>query len=104
MSSDAVLLTIGQVVGQLKTEFPDLSITKVRYLEDRGLLAPSRTAGRYRKYSGADVRRLRTILTLQRDQYLAPRGHSGAGGDTLGRAGPAVACVRPSRRRARSQA
>lgn len=64
------LLTIGQVVGQLSEEFPDLSITKVRYLEDRGLLAPSRTPGRYRKYSGADVRRLRTILTLQRDEYL----------------------------------
>ncbi len=64
------LLTIGQVVDQLKPDFPDLSITKVRYLEDRGLLAPSRTPGRYRKYSRADVRRLRTILTLQRDQYL----------------------------------
>jgi DNA-binding transcriptional MerR regulator len=64
------LLTIGQVVTQLKQDFPDLSITKVRYLEDRGLLAPARTPGRYRKYSAADVRRLRTILTLQRDEYL----------------------------------
>ncbi|MCL5734776.1 MAG: MerR family transcriptional regulator [Actinobacteria bacterium] len=64
------LLTIGQVVAQLKHDFPDLSITKVRYLEDRGLLAPARTPGRYRKYSAADVRRLRTILTLQRDEYL----------------------------------
>lgn len=62
--------TIGQVVEQLRGEFPDLSITKVRYLEDRGLLAPARTPGRYRKYSPADVRRLRTILTLQRDEYL----------------------------------
>jgi DNA-binding transcriptional MerR regulator len=70
MSSDGALLTIGQVVDQLKSEFSDLSITKVRYLEDRGLLNPSRTAGRYRKYSSADIRRLRTILTLQRDQYL----------------------------------
>jgi DNA-binding transcriptional MerR regulator len=70
MSGDGALLTIGQVVDQLKPEFPDLSITKVRYLEDRGLLAPSRTPGRYRKYSGADIRRLRTILGLQRDQYL----------------------------------
>jgi DNA-binding transcriptional MerR regulator len=58
------------VVDQLKPEFPDLSITKIRYLEDRGLLNPSRTPGRYRKYSGADIRRLRTILSLQRDQYL----------------------------------
>jgi DNA-binding transcriptional MerR regulator len=64
------LLTIGQVVAQLSQEFPDLSITKVRYLEDRGLLAPARTPGRYRKYNTADVRRLRTILTLQRDEYL----------------------------------
>ena len=64
------LLTIGQVVNQLRPEFPDLSITKVRYLEDRGLLNPARTPGRYRKYGSADVRRLRTILTLQRDEYL----------------------------------
>jgi DNA-binding transcriptional MerR regulator len=64
------LWSIGQVVEQLRGEFPDLSITKVRYLEDRGLLAPVRTQGRYRKYSPADVRRLRTILTLQRDEYL----------------------------------
>ena len=64
------LLTIGQVVDQLKPEFDDLSITKVRYLEDRGLLTPQRTPGRYRKYNSSDVRRLRTILTLQRDEYL----------------------------------
>ncbi len=63
-------LTIGQVVALLRPEFPDLSITKVRYLEDRGLLAPARSPGKYRKYSHADVRRLRTILTLQRDEYL----------------------------------
>jgi DNA-binding transcriptional MerR regulator len=70
MKEDGALMTIGQVVDQLKSDFPDLSITKIRYLEDRGLLAPSRTPGRYRKYSGSDIRRLRTILTLQRDQYL----------------------------------
>jgi DNA-binding transcriptional MerR regulator len=64
------LLTIGQVVEQLQGEFTDLSITKVRYLEDRGLLSPVRTPGGYRKYSAADVRRLRTILALQRDEYL----------------------------------
>jgi DNA-binding transcriptional MerR regulator len=63
-------LTIGQVVDQLRADFADLSITKVRYLEDRGLLSPVRTPGRYRKYSAADIRRLRTILTLQRDDYL----------------------------------
>lgn len=64
------LLNIGQVVSLLEPDFPDLSITKLRYLEDRGLLAPTRTKGRYRKYSPADIRRLRTILTLQRDEYL----------------------------------
>jgi DNA-binding transcriptional MerR regulator len=63
-------LTIGQVVARLESEFPDLSITKIRYLEDRKLLSPSRSKGRYRKYSMADIRRLRTILTLQRDEYL----------------------------------
>ncbi len=64
------LLTIGQVVEQLQNEFADLSITKVRYLEDRGLLSPVRTPGGYRKYSASDVRRLRTVLALQRDEYL----------------------------------
>ena len=69
-SASERLLTIGQVVAQLQAEFPDLSITKVRYLEDRGLLSPVRTKGRYRKYATADVRRLRAILSLQRDEYL----------------------------------
>ena len=64
------LLTIGQLVALLRADFADLSITKVRYLEDRGLLSPARTSGRYRKYGAADVRRLRTILTLQRDEFL----------------------------------
>ncbi len=64
------LLTIGQLVGQLQSEYPDLTITKVRYLEDRGLVTPVRTPGGYRKYSAADVRRLRTVLALQRDEYL----------------------------------
>jgi DNA-binding transcriptional MerR regulator len=69
-SHPEAIWSIGQVVEQLRGEFSDLSITKIRYLEDRGLLAPVRTPGRYRKYSPADVRRLRTILTLQRDEYL----------------------------------
>ncbi len=64
------LFTIGQVVNQLHPDFPELSITKIRYLEDRKLLSPARTKGRYRKYSSADIRRLRTVLTLQRDEYL----------------------------------
>jgi DNA-binding transcriptional MerR regulator len=64
------LLTIGQVVRELQSDFPYLSVSKVRYLEDRGLLSPVRTKGRYRKYSAADVRTLRGVLAMQRDQYL----------------------------------
>jgi len=64
------LLTIGQAVDALREEFPDLSISKVRYLEDRGLLKPDRTEGGYRKFSAAGLRELRTVLTLQRDDFL----------------------------------
>jgi DNA-binding transcriptional MerR regulator len=66
-------LTIGAVVKQLEREFPDISISKVRYLEDQKLLAPRRTQGGYRLYSAADVDRLRTILRLQRDEFLPLR-------------------------------
>ena len=67
------LLTIGTVCGLLKTEFPDISISKIRYLEDQGLLAPRRTQGGYRLFSEEDVERLRTILRLQRDEFLPLR-------------------------------
>ena len=63
-------LTIGAVVKQLKSEFTDVSISKIRYLEDEKLISPKRTAGGYRIFSKADVERLRTILTLQRDEFL----------------------------------
>lgn len=63
-------LTIGAVVELLKSEFDDISISKVRYLEDEKLISPRRTPGGYRLYSKADVERLRTILTLQRDEFL----------------------------------
>src|SRR3712207_1087822 len=66
-------LTIGAVVKQLQREFPDISISKIRYLEDQKLLAPRRTAGGYRLYAPADVDRLRTILRLQRDEFLPLR-------------------------------
>ena len=66
-------LTIGAVVKQLEREFPDISISKIRYLEDQKLLAPRRTPGGYRLYSPADVDRLRTILRLQRDEFLPLR-------------------------------
>src|SRR5918912_97903 len=64
------MLTIGTLCGMLKDEFPDISISKIRYLEDRGLLAPRRTRGGYRMFSEADVERLETILRLQRDEFL----------------------------------
>src|SRR5213595_3930173 len=67
------LLTIGTVCGMLKDEFPDISISKVRYLEDEGLLAPRRTQGGYRLFSEDDLERLTTILRLQRDEFLPLR-------------------------------
>jgi DNA-binding transcriptional MerR regulator len=57
----------------LKQEFPDISISKIRYLEDQGLLAPRRTQGGYRLFSEEDVERLETILRLQRDEFLPLR-------------------------------
>ncbi|HEX8052888.1 MAG TPA: MerR family transcriptional regulator [Thermoleophilaceae bacterium] len=66
-------LTIGAVCKQLEREFPDISISKIRYLEDQKLLAPRRTQGGYRLYTPADVTRLRTILRLQRDEFLPLR-------------------------------
>jgi DNA-binding transcriptional MerR regulator len=65
--------TIGAVCRHLKQEFPDISISKIRYLEDQGLLAPRRTAGGYRMFSEDDVERLETILRLQRDEFLPLR-------------------------------
>jgi DNA-binding transcriptional MerR regulator len=67
------LLTIGTVCGMLKEEFPDISISKIRYLEDQGLLTPRRTQGGYRLFSEDDVERLETILRLQRDEFLPLR-------------------------------
>jgi DNA-binding transcriptional MerR regulator len=67
------LLTIGTVCGMLKDEFPDISISKIRYLEDQGLLAPRRTQGGYRLFSEDDVERLERILRLQRDEFLPLR-------------------------------
>src|SRR3979411_2047694 len=67
------LLTIGTVCRRLKPEFPDISISKIRYLEDQGLLTPKRTQGGYRLFSEEDVERLETILRLQRDEFLPLR-------------------------------
>jgi DNA-binding transcriptional MerR regulator len=66
-------LTIGAVCKALSQEFPDISISKIRYLEDQKLLAPRRTPGGYRLYASSDVGRLRTILRMQRDEFLPLR-------------------------------
>jgi DNA-binding transcriptional MerR regulator len=66
-------MTIGAVCKALLPEFPDISISKIRYLEDQKLLSPKRTAGGYRLYAPGDVARLRTILRLQRDEFLPLR-------------------------------
>jgi len=66
-------MTIGAVCKALVQEYPDISISKIRYLEDQKLLAPRRTPGGYRLYSTGDVQRLRTILRLQRDEFLPLR-------------------------------
>lgn len=62
--------SIGQVLAVLKAEFPDISISKIRFLESEGLLAPERAPSGYRRYVDTDVERLRYILTVQRDHYL----------------------------------
>ena len=67
------LLTIGTVCNRLKDDFPDVSISKIRYLEDQGLVNPRRTQGGYRLFSEDDVERLETILRLQRDEFLPLR-------------------------------
>ena len=66
-------LTIGSLCDRLKGEFPDISISKIRYLEDQGLLTPKRTRGGYRLFSDEDVERLETILRMQRDEFLPLR-------------------------------
>jgi DNA-binding transcriptional MerR regulator len=66
-------VTIGAVCKALVQEFPDISISKIRYLEDQKLLAPRRTQGGYRLYTQSDVTRLQTILRLQRDEFLPLR-------------------------------
>src|SRR5262245_62103709 len=65
--------TIGAVCERLRGEFPDISISKIRYLEDQGLLQPRRTRGGYRLFSEGDVERIETILRLQRDEFLPLR-------------------------------
>lgn len=64
------LVTIGQVLALLTPEFPELTQSKLRFLEENGLITPQRTDSGYRKFAESDVERLRLILELQRDRYL----------------------------------
>ena len=63
-------MNIGQVLDHLRGDFPGVTISKIRFLEDQGLIKPERTQSGYRKFSGGDVDRLRYILRMQRDHYL----------------------------------
>ena len=97
-------MTIGAVCKALVQEFPDISISKIRYLEDQKLLAPKRTPGGYRLYSVGDVARLRTILRLQRDEFLPLRvirqelASGRSEGDITAPQAAAEAGARPKRR------
>ncbi|KAB2813410.1 MerR family transcriptional regulator [Pimelobacter simplex] len=64
------MLNIGQVLDRLRADFEDISIPKIRFLESEGLVKPERTPAGYRKFSEADIARLRYILRMQRDHYL----------------------------------
>lgn len=66
-------LSIGEVLTQLRSDFPDITISKIRFLETEGLVSPDRTPSGYRKFSPADVSRLRYVLAQQRDHYLPLR-------------------------------
>ncbi|MER7335309.1 MULTISPECIES: MerR family transcriptional regulator [unclassified Micromonospora] len=94
-------MSIGEVLGQLRVDFPDVTISKLRFLEAEGLVEPQRTAAGYRKYSWDDVARLRFVLTAQRDQYLPLRvirdqlAQWDASGESPGRQRPTLVAVGP---------
>lgn len=66
-------LSIGEVLGKLRGDFPDITISKIRFLESEGLIDPQRTPSGYRKFTSIDLERLRYVLSAQRDQYLPLR-------------------------------
>ncbi len=72
-SASRALFSIGEVLSLLRADFPDVTISKIRFLEAEGLVEPERTSAGYRKFSHADVQRLRYVLTAQRDHYLPLR-------------------------------
>lgn len=69
-AGQTALLSIGQVLAKLTPDFPDLTPSKLRFLEEQGLVSPARTAAGYRKFCPEDLSRLRVILSMQRDHYL----------------------------------
>jgi DNA-binding transcriptional MerR regulator len=89
---------IGQVLAELRPEFPDISPSKIRFLEAEGLITPARAESGYRRFAVADIERLRFILTAQRDEYLPLRvikeRLDALGGDEAGAAPPPVAMTR----------
>ena len=96
MSGEA--LTIGEVIGRLAADFPDLTVSKIRYLESGGLISPGRTPAGYRRFTEEDVEKLRWVLAAQRDQYLplkVIRQHLAADGPrvTVGDADAIVAAL-----------
>jgi len=92
------LVGIGQVLEELRQEFPDVSPSKIRFLEAEGLIAPERASSGYRRFAVADIERLRFILTAQRDEYLPLRvikeRLDAASGDGAGAAASAAALTR----------
>ena len=68
--SERMYLSIGEVLAQLQDDFPDITISKIRFLESQGLIDPERTPSGYRKFYDDDVLRLKFILGAQRDQFL----------------------------------
>jgi DNA-binding transcriptional MerR regulator len=100
--------SISEVLAQLRADFPDISVSKIRFLETEGLIAPARSPAGYRRFCAADVDRLRHILTAQRDQYLPLRvikerlagldGQSAGPADLPGQAGPSGLVGLPGQR------
>lgn len=69
-ATPADTISIGQVLSRLEADFPELSPSKLRFLEERGLIQPARTASGYRSFSAADIERITLVLLMQRDHYL----------------------------------
>lgn len=72
-SGSAKTLSIGEVLDELRADYPDVTLSKIRFLEAEGLVEPARTSSNYRKYSAADIARLRFVLSAQRERYLPLR-------------------------------